>query len=87
MNGVVSAILAIGGVVLLYTAPLHAAPLGGATGPSTAQSAFIKVHGYHRSCRWGSGRGWWHRHLGDGRALAAGAAYTVTHRMSATDQG
>jgi hypothetical protein len=34
-------------------------------GQGVSTEALIeKVHGCHRSCQWGPGRGWWHRHVG-----------------------
>lgn len=64
-------------VVLGQLSPASAAPLGAT--PSTGagvEDVITKVHGYHRSCRWGPRRGWWHRHIGPhGRPVHCGRAY------------
>jgi len=71
------ALLLVGGfLALVPAATASAAP--SAPGPSPLRSAgdesgVVKVHGYHRACRWGPGRGWWHRHVGPyGRPVPCG---------------
>jgi len=54
----------------------QAAPGGQLAVADGANSQLVKVHGFHRSCRWGPGRGWWHRHAGpDGRPIGCVRRY------------
>jgi len=75
MNRVISFFLA-GGLLLCGPVIAQAAPLGGLGESPVAEDALVtQVHGYHRSCRWGPHRGWWHRHLRSGRPVHCGRRY------------
>ena len=76
MNRVMSFCLA-GGLLLCAPVVAQAAPLGGglAGSPVVEEGLVTKAHGYHRSCRWGPRRGWWHRHLHSGRPIHCGRRY------------
>ena len=65
-----------GGLALLPAFGAQAAPLSGANSSAlVAEPAVTKVHGFHRSCRWGPRRGWWHRHGPHGRPFSCGRRY------------
>src|SRR6478736_6496438 len=68
MNRLISFFFA-GGLLLCAPVVAQAAPLGGGLSetPVLGEALVTKTHGYHRSCRWGPHRGWWHRHLHNGR--------------------
>jgi hypothetical protein len=57
-------------IAALVLASTPALSLSGSYGPlgvdqGSGQSELIKkIHGCHRSCEWGPGLGWWHRHTG-----------------------
>jgi hypothetical protein len=69
-------VLLVGGVLAVASAmPAAAAPLVPTQYPtrSASDADIVKVHGFHRSCRWGPRRGWWHRHVGPyGRPVHCG---------------
>jgi hypothetical protein len=70
-------VLLVGGVLAVASAmPAAAAPLVPTQYPTRSASDgsdIVKVHGFHRSCRWGPRRGWWHRHVGPyGRPVHCG---------------
>ena len=75
MNRVITFAFA-GGLLLCGPMVVQAAPLGNlAESAATNEAVVTKVHGYHRSCRWGPRRGWWHRHLRSGRPVWCGRRY------------
>jgi hypothetical protein len=68
------------GLLALTAGPVAAAPVSPTTVPMTETSDVLKVHGYHRSCRWGPRRGWWHRHVGPyGRPVPCGRVHRYHH--------
>jgi len=82
MNRVMSFLVASG---LLLCAPVvaQAVPLSGLGEDLVAADRLVsKAHAYHRSCRWGPHRGWWHRHLRNGRPVHCGRRY---HRYGSYD--
>lgn len=74
MPSVVSLVFAAG-LVALLAAPATAAPVSPSLPDVTELSQVQKVHGFHRRCRWGPYRGWWHRHLYNGRAVGCRRYY------------
>lgn len=50
-------------VAATLASPASAAPTSGFGSAASGENLVVKVHGCHRSCEWGSVRGW-HRHVG-----------------------